>query len=66
MFLVVRLLDAVALPVLQFDVAVATVALEDQAVVDWDDQAKNIVAAIGLLAALEFPEASVEVLAVDF
>ena len=48
MFLVVRLVDAVALPVLQFDVAVATVALEDQTVVEWDDQVKNIVAAIDL------------------
>ena len=65
MFLVVRLLDAVALPVLQFDVAVATVAVE--AAVDRDERAKNIVVAvIGLLVVLEFPEASVEVFVVDF
>ena len=65
MFLVVWLLDAVALPALQFDVAVATVAVE--AVVDRDDRAKNIVVAvIGLLVVLEFPEASVEVFVVDF
>ena len=65
MFLVVLLLDAVALPALQFDAAVATVAVE--AVVDRDDRAKNIVVAvIGLLVVLEFPEASVEVFVVDF
>ena len=66
MFLVVWLLDAVALPALQFDVAVATVAEEEQAVVDRDDQAKDIVAVIGLLVAIEFPEASVEEFVVGF
>ena len=65
MFLVVWLLDAVALPALQFDVAVATVAVE--VVVDRDDRAKNIVVVvIGLLVVLEFPEASAEVFVVDF
>ena len=64
MLLVVWLLDDVALPAFQFDVAVATVAVE--AVVGRDDRARSIVAVIGLLVAIEFPQASVEVFVVGF